>query len=502
MKSRDYDSLCFNSTIPFRSFTRSYCAPRYPKSTSYSSSPQINIFNQQSHFQGYGYNVNLQYQNQANPLTNLQYFQNNMYVNQQAQFAPYFHYQQQPQLYSNNNRARNVPTQVFRSANRTNAQKQGLFFQNAPQINPKLLPPSYSDSQQYTPFPQSTGLTSESESTQKETDYECPPPVEESLNKSSLSSYLQPDYVRPSDEEMTKALKAMLIKDSPDVPASESEDKVEESPPAEAAAKEPQSVKPENQRDEDDFISFDGTVRDSHYLSERTDEEEDIYGSATSLLSTCSMTSVGSRSQRRCMLMRRILGELEAEKENSQAKPRMTRADLMNVETAEPSKETVEKLSQNNILRESIAIRPKETKSRVKLIEIAAQEIRAQNRFVRFAENKEEIRKIRSMRKDCVVDLQSISEERKKSEKEEELNDPDSDSALPVDIDVDFLCNMDIPENVLKTGQGLPEPVFPDFVKPGKYIPVFVTEVASPFKFWFHIRKEDDDLDLMMNTME
>lgn len=429
-----------------------------------------------------------------------------MYVNQQAQFVPIVYYQQ-PQLYSNNNLqnrfAGNIPTQVLKG------QKQGFFFPTPPpQINPKLLPPSYTASQRYTAFPQTTvpSINTPFESAPKQEENGlCPPPVEESLDK-SLFSYLQPDFVRPSDEEMTKALKAMLIKDSPvvekpiELPASESEEKVEEPQRQEPV---PQLAKSESHRD-DDFVSIDGTIRDSLYFSERTDEDEDIYGSATSLLSTCSMTSISSRSQRRSMLMRRILGEMEAEKENS-PQPRLTRADLMNVETTEPSTETVEKLSQINILRDNIAIRPTETKSRVKLIEIAAQEIRAQNRYVRFAENKEEIKKIkkiskiRSMRKDLVVDLQSISEEKKKSE-EEDFDD--SDSALPVDIDVDFLCNMDIPENVLKTGQRLPQPVFPDHVKPGKYVPVFVTEVASPFKFWFHIRKDDDDLDLMMNTME
>lgn len=481
--------------------------------------PQINIYNQQSHFRGYGYNVNgLQYQNQINPITlqHLQLFQNNMYINQlQGQFLQYA-YHTQPQPYFNNNYQRrcagNIPNQV-------NVQRQGYFHQVPPKYNPNLQPPSYQSREQHSIFP----LTNppkhnfqEPGSITKE-NQKAPPPVEEELSQyeESLSSYLKPDFVRPSDEEMTRALKAMLIKD-PKVDTPEPVPKLEiqkevisESPKAIFETNSevlPELAKADLHKEDDDFMSLDGdgNFKGNYSLRKRNEEEdEDIYGSATSLLSTSSsITSVCSRSKRHTMLMK-LLDEMD--KENGKfPSTKMTRADLMNVETMEPPKETVEKLSKNNILRDNVLTKQKETKSRVKLIELAAQEIRAQNKYVRFAENKEEIKKIqkitkiRSMRRECAVDLQSITEENKKSEDVE----VDDEEALPVTLDMDFLSSMDIPDNVLKFGQKLLPPVFPDFVKPEKYIPIFVTEVSSPFKFWFHMRKDDDDLDLMSNTME
>ncbi|KAL5289295.1 TDRD5.2 family protein [Megaselia abdita] len=526
--------------------------PRYTQPTGYSQ-PQINIYNQQSHFKGCGYNVNgFQYQNQVNPIAmqNLQFLQNNMYVNQlHGQFLPCNLYYPQP-YYNNNYRkgcAGNIPTQVLKNYNQQ-GQKQNFMYQVPPlpkfplnippppyQVpNPNVFPQQYQAEQtvQSNPDPMvSENLITLGESAKGA------PPVEEDNYSYPLFSYLKSDFVRPTDEEMTKALKAMLIKEPtvqneppplvlPEnkVPEPEIKEPSEllflepevegenqhivtdfnerniESEALESDDELPPLVKSDTHRDEDDFMSLDGNARDSQYFSQRNEDDEDIYGSATSLLSVCSTTSVSSRSQRHHMLTRLLK---DFEKENlSLSKPKMTRADLMTVEKIEPSKETVDKLSKNNILRENILTKPK---SRVKLIELAAQEVRAQNKLVRFAENKEEIRKIqkitkiRSMMKECTADLQSISEEKKKSE-DEEIDE--SELALPATLDIDFLCRMDIPDNVLKTGQELPSQVFPDFVKIGKYVPVFITEVNSPFKFWFHIRKDDDDLDLLMNTME
>lgn len=454
-----------------------------------------------------------------------------MYVNQmQGQYLQYNPYNQQS-YYNNNYQKRcagNIPTQVLRNNNQPKIQKPTYFYQFPHQFKATVPHPSYHIPNQPTSFQpqynQSQAVPKTPvESTEVPVSYEQSPQAA----KENISSYLDPSFVRPSDEEMTRALKAMLIKDAPVVsapvqePASEpvpqpdieeyetliADEQIETESLKEVESEDehlPQLVKSDDHKEDDDFLSLDGTVRQNHYFSERNEEDEDIYGSATSLLSSCSTTSVLSRSQRHSVLMR-LLDEMDKEKDNMLKKP-MTRADLMNVETMEPSKETVAKLSQNHILRENILTKPKETKSRVKMIELAAQQIRAHNKSVRFAENKEEIKKIqkitkiRSLRKESTIDLQSISEEKKKSEDEEIFDD--SELALPPTLDMDFLCNMDIPDNVLKTGQRLPPPVFPDFLKAGKYVPVFITEVNSPFKFWFHIRKDEDDLDLMMNTME
>ncbi|XP_036330190.1 uncharacterized protein LOC118742313 isoform X1 [Rhagoletis pomonella] len=87
----------------------------------------------------------------------------------------------------------------------------------------------------------------------------------------------------------------------------------------------------------------------------------------------------------------------------------------------------------------------------------------------------------------------SIDEKRRIDEMEE---------AVPAYAANNLVFRMDFPENTMTFGKVIPQYKIPDNVRRGSIIGIFISEIHSPFKFWFHIYKEHHDLDMLMLQIE
>ncbi|XP_055917931.1 tudor domain-containing protein 5 [Eupeodes corollae] len=81
-------------------------------------------------------------------------------------------------------------------------------------------------------------------------------------------------------------------------------------------------------------------------------------------------------------------------------------------------------------------------------------------------------------------------------------SDNDIDEAIP-EFAADYrVFHVDFPENTVPFGKKIPSVQLPkDFTK-GAVIGVFISEIHSPFKFWFHPHKENHELDVLMSGIE
>jgi hypothetical protein len=59
-----------------------------------------------------------------------------------------------------------------------------------------------------------------------------------------------------------------------------------------------------------------------------------------------------------------------------------------------------------------------------------------------------------------------------------------------------------MPLGIINYGQSIPDAVIPDFVNMTVHQSIFVAEVYSPHRFWFHWAKASDALDTMMNDLD
>ena len=102
--------------------------------------------------------------------------------------------------------------------------------------------------------------------------------------------------------------------------------------------------------------------------------------------------------------------------------------------------------------------------------------------------------------------LQSIEEEVKvfSTNLNASLKEGKNEVALPVAFDPKFFYHIDMPKNVVKRGQKLKQPVFPENFEIDSLVLIKITEVLSPFKFWFQIKNEYeyDALDSLMDDLK
>lgn len=81
-------------------------------------------------------------------------------------------------------------------------------------------------------------------------------------------------------------------------------------------------------------------------------------------------------------------------------------------------------------------------------------------------------------------------------------SDYDIDEAVP-EFAADYrVFHVDFPENTVPFGIKIPSVQFPkEFIK-GAVVGVFIAEIHSPFKFWFHTHKENHELDVLMSGID
>ncbi|XP_054736982.1 tudor domain-containing protein 5 isoform X1 [Anastrepha obliqua] len=88
-----------------------------------------------------------------------------------------------------------------------------------------------------------------------------------------------------------------------------------------------------------------------------------------------------------------------------------------------------------------------------------------------------------------------------KSHDEQKMFD-DMEEAVPAYAANNLVFRMDFPENTMTFGKKIPEYKLPDNIRSGSIIGIFISEIHSPFKFWFHIYKEHHELDMLMLQIE
>ncbi|CAD6998570.1 unnamed protein product [Ceratitis capitata] len=78
----------------------------------------------------------------------------------------------------------------------------------------------------------------------------------------------------------------------------------------------------------------------------------------------------------------------------------------------------------------------------------------------------------------------------------------DIDEAVPAYAADNLVYRMDFPESTVTFGIKIPSYKLPEKYRPGDVIGLFISEIHSPYKFWFHIYKEHNELDTLMLQIE
>lgn len=76
------------------------------------------------------------------------------------------------------------------------------------------------------------------------------------------------------------------------------------------------------------------------------------------------------------------------------------------------------------------------------------------------------------------------------------------DAALPQLTDIDPIFMSDLPDNVAKYDTTVAPARLPDGMAANSRLQLYVTEVNSPTKFWFHVQDEHSRLDVLMFQLE
>ena len=60
-----------------------------------------------------------------------------------------------------------------------------------------------------------------------------------------------------------------------------------------------------------------------------------------------------------------------------------------------------------------------------------------------------------------------------------------------------------LPPNIFEFGKHIEVSKIPESIQIGSTFPLFISEINSPFKFWFHLKhNKSNQLDIMMNNIE
>ncbi|XP_011202110.3 tudor domain-containing protein 5 [Bactrocera dorsalis] len=78
----------------------------------------------------------------------------------------------------------------------------------------------------------------------------------------------------------------------------------------------------------------------------------------------------------------------------------------------------------------------------------------------------------------------------------------DIEEAVPAFAANSLVFRMDFPENTMTFGKKIPPYKISDQIIRGSIIGIFISEIHSPYKFWFHIYKKHHELDELMLQIE
>uniref|UniRef100_A0A1A9V9B8 HTH OST-type domain-containing protein n=1 Tax=Glossina austeni TaxID=7395 RepID=A0A1A9V9B8_GLOAU len=78
----------------------------------------------------------------------------------------------------------------------------------------------------------------------------------------------------------------------------------------------------------------------------------------------------------------------------------------------------------------------------------------------------------------------------------------DLDEAVPKSATDGFLFSLDFPNDLIPYGDTIPSTELSKDFCVGSRLKIFVTEIHSPFKFWFHIQQDENPLDILMHKIE
>ncbi|XP_039956448.1 uncharacterized protein LOC120772104 [Bactrocera tryoni] len=78
----------------------------------------------------------------------------------------------------------------------------------------------------------------------------------------------------------------------------------------------------------------------------------------------------------------------------------------------------------------------------------------------------------------------------------------DIEEAVPAFAANSLVFRMDFPENTMTFGKKIPSYKISDQIIRGSIIGIFISEIHSPYKFWFHIYKKHHELDDLMLQIE
>uniref|UniRef100_A0A1B0GC26 HTH OST-type domain-containing protein n=1 Tax=Glossina morsitans morsitans TaxID=37546 RepID=A0A1B0GC26_GLOMM len=78
----------------------------------------------------------------------------------------------------------------------------------------------------------------------------------------------------------------------------------------------------------------------------------------------------------------------------------------------------------------------------------------------------------------------------------------DLDEAVPKSATDGFLFCLDFPNDLIPYGDSIPSTELSKDFYVGSRLKIYVTEIHSPFKFWFHIQQDENPLDILMHKIE
>uniref|UniRef100_A0A1A9ZPC7 HTH OST-type domain-containing protein n=1 Tax=Glossina pallidipes TaxID=7398 RepID=A0A1A9ZPC7_GLOPL len=78
----------------------------------------------------------------------------------------------------------------------------------------------------------------------------------------------------------------------------------------------------------------------------------------------------------------------------------------------------------------------------------------------------------------------------------------DLDEAVPKSATDGFLFCLDFPNDLIPYGDSIPSTELSKDFYVGSRLKIYVTEIHSPFKFWFHIQQDENPLDILMHRIE
>ncbi|XP_019895643.1 tudor domain-containing protein 5 isoform X2 [Musca domestica] len=78
----------------------------------------------------------------------------------------------------------------------------------------------------------------------------------------------------------------------------------------------------------------------------------------------------------------------------------------------------------------------------------------------------------------------------------------DMDEAVPEFAATSNVFRLDLPKHTVPFGRKIEPCEIPENIDVGSCLRIFISEIHNPFRFWFHIHKENHELDGLMHNME